>query len=98
MAGESTMRAYIFVTAEGYTYQPGSEECEPDVENLQVLGWRRGETAEAAFAAMLQERGWLRETGFTECFAVELKEADSFERGQHFQLLKRPRRKKGGHG
>jgi len=30
---EDPMGAYIFITTEGYTYQPGSEAVEPDIEN-----------------------------------------------------------------
>ena len=32
------MNWYIFITNEGYTYQPNSESNEPDCENAQVLG------------------------------------------------------------
>ena len=33
------MKSYIFITTEGFTYQPGSESPEPDVENCQVIGF-----------------------------------------------------------
>ncbi len=47
--------SYIFVTMEGYTYQPASEAIEPDVENLQVLGFAEGTDAEDAFHRWVRE-------------------------------------------
>jgi hypothetical protein len=86
------MNSYIFLTDQGYTFQPGSESDVPEVGNLQVLGWCNGESPEAAFEAMLKENGWLCDTTFNECFSVELKSSDSFEKAQHFQLKKRRQR------
>ena len=43
------MKAFIFVTHEGYTFQPNSEAIEPDIENLQVLGCALGRNEEQAF-------------------------------------------------
>jgi hypothetical protein len=86
------MNSYVFLTDQGTTFQPDSESIEPDVENLQVLGWSNGETAEAAFEAMMEENAWLCGTSFTECFAVELKQSDSFEKAKHFRLKKTRKR------
>jgi hypothetical protein len=94
MGKGAAMNSYIFLTAEGYTYQADSEACEPDVENLQVLGWSDGETPKAAFEAMMEETAWLGGTTFTECFAVELKGPGAFGKAEHFELKKKRRRKK----
>ncbi len=66
------MTDFIFFTEEGYTFQPGSEAIEPDIENLQVLGFARGGGPEEAFRVMLRERPWLLDTTFegTWCLAL----------------------------
>jgi hypothetical protein len=55
------MKAFIFVTYEGYTYQHNSISVEPDVENLQVLGFVSGENEEQAFENLVTENDgfWL---------------------------------------
>jgi hypothetical protein len=66
------MPSYTFLTSEGTTFQPDSESIEPDVENLQVLGFADGPTPDAAFQNLLKENPWLSDTSFTECFSLEL--------------------------
>ena len=65
-------RAFIFLTFEGYTYQPGSESDMPDVENVQMLGIASGPTASAAFERLAEENPWLRDTTFDEVYCYEL--------------------------
>lgn len=43
------MRHFIFLTQEGYTFQPNSESATPDIENLQVLGTASGADEQNAF-------------------------------------------------
>jgi len=43
------MSSYIFITTEGYTFQPVSESLEPDVENCQVMGFAQGINKKQAF-------------------------------------------------
>lgn len=40
------MNNYLFLTNEGYTYQPDSESIEPDCENSQLIGISPGNTQE----------------------------------------------------
>ncbi len=80
------MKAFIFVSHEGYTYQPLSESVEPDIENLQVLGFANGESAESAFTQLLTENSWLAETSFHEVFCLELAHEDFEKRTQFFRL------------
>ena len=80
------MSAYIFVTAEGYTFQPGSESKDPDVENLQVLGFAQGNNPQQAFANLLAEDTWLAETTFDELTCYELKHPDYQERSTRFSI------------
>ncbi len=65
---------YIFLTDEGYTYQPKSEAIEPDIENLQVLGFGAGETPEAAFHDFLETYSWIGETTFRTTYCYRLGE------------------------
>lgn len=67
------MNRYIFITTEGFTFQPGSQNAEPDAENMQVLGFGKGNTAEEAIENMTKENGFLVETTFDEVIAIELK-------------------------
>jgi hypothetical protein len=66
------MSKYIFITAEGYTFQPDSTSQEPDVENLQVIGFGQGLSPEAALKDMLQENKHLINTNFNEVIAIKL--------------------------
>jgi len=83
---EDHMGAYIFITAEGYTYQPGSEAVESDIENCQVLGFAKGNDADEAFSALLEENAYLLETSFDEVVCLELKDEDYRERKRYFCL------------
>ena len=66
------MSLFIFLTTEGYTFQPNSESAEPDIENCQVLGFASGADAKEAFLNLLSENEYLKETTFDETFAMEL--------------------------
>jgi len=80
------MGSYIFITTEGYTYQPGSEAVEPDIENCQVLGFAKGDSADEAFKALLKENLYLLKTSFDEVVCLELKDEDYGERKKYFWL------------
>ena len=67
------MKSFIFMTKEGYTYQPYSESIEPDIENCQVIGFSKGVSSREAFLNLLQENAYLKETTFNELFSIELK-------------------------
>lgn len=67
-----TERAFIFLTFEGYTYQPGSESAMPDVENVQMLGIASGPHPSSAFGRLAEENPWLRDTSFDEVYCYEL--------------------------
>jgi hypothetical protein len=66
------MKAYVFLTTEGYTFQPDSESSEPDIENLQVLGIARGVDQQNAFNNLLQTTPNLVTTTFNETFCLQL--------------------------
>ena len=50
------MSSYIFLTNEGYTYQPNSNSIEPDCENAQLIGISNGENQQEAFENLIKER------------------------------------------
>jgi len=80
------MGAYIFITIEGYTYQPRSEAIEPDIENCQVLGFAKGDDADEAFKALLKGNAYLLETSFDEVVCLELKNEDFMDKKRYFYL------------
>ena len=79
---EDKVKNFIFYTNEGFTFQPGSEEDLPEVENCQVLGWGRGRSSEEAFKKFKDESRWLRKLKFSQVIGSELKD----ERRYYFEL------------
>jgi len=63
---------FIFLTIEGTTFQPGSDYINPDIENLQVIGFSAGMNAEDAFERLIRDKAYLLDTSFEEIFSLEL--------------------------
>lgn len=80
------MNKYIFLTNEGYTYQPDSESIEPDCENSQVIGISNGETQEEAYSNLLEERAYLKEFKFNEVYCYKLD--DNYEKSRQYFYIK----------
>lgn len=80
------MNSYIFITTEGYTYQPESESPEPDIANCQVIGFAQGNDEHLAFTNLIKQNPSLFETTFNELICLELKHMDYFRNSQHFYL------------
>lgn len=66
------MNNYLFLTNEGYTYQPDSETIESDCENSQLIGIASGNTQEEAFKNLINEKEYLRQFNFNEIYCYEL--------------------------
>ena len=66
------MREYIFLTTEGTTFQPDSSSSEPDIENMQVIGFAGGDTVQDAVMKLVGLNGYLANTNFDEIFAIQL--------------------------
>jgi hypothetical protein len=66
------MNHYIFLTNEGYTFQPESESDMPDIENLQVVGFSSGKNQDEAFANLMHDNAYLKQTSFREIFCYKL--------------------------
>ena len=67
------MKSFIFITNEGYTYQPNSETVEPDIENCQVIGFGKGHNVKQAFNDLLKTHDYLLKSTFDEIYGIELK-------------------------
>lgn len=66
------MNNYIFLTDEGYTFQPASEGDPLEIENLQVIGFANGISADDAYKNLLFEYPYLKETKFENVFCYQL--------------------------
>lgn len=66
------MKNYIFLSTEGTTFQPNSMSMEPDIDNLQVIGFAKGKNEKDAFKRLIKENSYLLNTTFNEIFAYEL--------------------------
>lgn len=71
------MNKYIFLTTEGYTYQPNSESIEPDCDNAQLIGIAEGINQEDAFRNLLNKYDYLKESNFEEIYCYQLN--DNYE-------------------
>lgn len=67
------MKSYIFITTEGFIYQPDSESIEPDIYNCQVIGFSEGSNPQDAFNRLIKDNKQLIKTSFEEVFSLELK-------------------------
>ena len=67
------MKKFIFITDEGFTFQPGSEDYEPDIENMQVVGFGEGNTIDDAMENMIDENPYLKNTKFSKVIGIEIK-------------------------
>lgn len=79
------IRNYIFLTTEGLTFQPNSESVEPDIENLQVIGFAQGKDPKEAFHRLSEENKYLLGTTFDEIFSYEL--TQDYEKTKSFHYL-----------
>ena len=70
------MNKYIFLTFEGFAYQPESESSEPDVDNVQMIWIGEWNTKKEAFEDLKEKNPWLLDTSFNEVYCHELKDAD----------------------
>lgn len=66
------IKQFIFLTAEGFTFQPNSQASNPDIDNLQVVGFASGDSPENAFNKLMEENPYLQKTSFVEIFTMEL--------------------------
>lgn len=80
------MNNYLFLTNEGYTYQPNSECIEPDCENSQLIGIASGNTQEEAFNNLLKEKEYLKNFNFDEVYCYKLD--DDYQESKKYFYIK----------
>jgi hypothetical protein len=80
------MKAYIFITQEGVTYQPGGSSEELDTDNCQVIGFSKGNDENEAFKNLIEENECLLDTSFDEVICFELKYEDYYSKSKYFSL------------
>jgi hypothetical protein len=65
---------FIFITFDGFTFQPDSESDVPDIENMQVIGFSKGLDINEAFVNLQKNNKYLKDTSFDEIIGIELKD------------------------
>jgi len=68
------MKKFIFITSEGFTFQPNNEDYKPDIENMQVVGFGEGDTVDNAIKFMIKKNSYLRKTSFNKIIGIEIKD------------------------
>lgn len=82
------MKNYIFLTIEGYIFEPDSEWENPDVETFQFIGFAQGNNPEDAFCNLIKENQHLIRISFDEVFSYELnRRYEKPKRFHHFKIV-----------
>ncbi len=68
------MNYYIFLTDEGFTFAPGNDGELQEIENLQVIGFAKGDNANEAYENLLFENSYLKHINFEKVFCYQLNE------------------------
>jgi hypothetical protein len=68
------MNSYIFLTDEGYTFQPETEQEPVVIDSLQTIGTARGTDAMDAYRNLLAENPHLQERKFEKVFCYQVDE------------------------
>lgn len=80
------MNSYIFLTDEGYTFQPEPGVEPIEIENLQVIGTAQGEDANTAYRNLLAENPHINPATFQRIFCYQLeKEVEGNKTGYNFK-------------
>ncbi len=71
---------YIYITFEGFTFQPNSESDVSVIENMQAVGFACAKDKKEAFENLLINSSYLKDTVFNEIIALEFlnREEDVF--------------------
>jgi hypothetical protein len=68
------MNSYIFLTDEGYTFQPETEEEPIEIDSLQMIGTAKGTDAMHAYRNLLADNPQLQEKRFEKIFCYQVDE------------------------
>ncbi len=67
-----TTKKYIILSIQGYTFSPNNASSEPDVDNIQVLGFAEASTPENAFEEFCKENDHIKGLGYSKVKLYEL--------------------------
>ncbi len=85
---ETKIKYFIFLTNEGYTFQPESDFVESEMDNLQVLGLSEGLNKDDAIENFIHDNVFLQELNFDNVLVFELinnKVTQSFSLKDYFK-------------
>ncbi|MCK4695116.1 MAG: hypothetical protein KAT74_05115 [Candidatus Cloacimonetes bacterium] len=88
---ETKLKYFIFLTDEGFTFQPKSDFIESEMDNLQVLGLSEGLNTDNAIENFIQDNKFLKELNFDNILVFELisdKVIQSFSLKERFKWKK----------
>jgi hypothetical protein len=68
------MNSYIFLTDEGYTFQPETEKEPIVIDSLQMIGTAHGPDAMTAYRNLLADNPHLQEKNFEKIFCYQVEE------------------------
>ncbi len=68
------MNSYIFLTDEGYTFQPETEDEPVVIDSLETIGTAQGTDAMDAYRNLLAENPQLQERKFEKIFCYQVDE------------------------
>jgi hypothetical protein len=82
------MNNYIFLTDEGYTFQPETEDEPVEIENLQVIGFARGTDGISAYQNLLSANPQLKEKALERVFCFQWdRDFEGSRKGYHLKSL-----------
>lgn len=76
------MNSYIFLTDEGYTFQPETEDEPVEIDSLQMIGTAQGSDAMDAYRNLLAENPHLQEKKFERIFCYQADAYDGLRMGE----------------
>ena len=85
---ETKLKYFIFLTDEGFTFQPKSDFVESEMDNLQVLGLSKGLNTNNAIDNFIQDNEFLKKLNFDNVLVFELisdEVIQSFSLKDHFK-------------
>ncbi len=74
-----TNKKYIILSNQGYTFSPNNDSTEPDIDNIQVLGFAEASTPKVAFEKFCKENEHIKSLGYSKVKLYELASLEGAE-------------------
>ena len=81
------MPEYIIISPDGHTFSPSSEGADPDIENMQVIGFSEGKDGKEALEKLLKENRDIEKLGYRDFLCIEMKDSFRFSISELSQKL-----------